>query len=206
MTVSEISAAELVERLKRKAPEYLDLVTAETDDDFEKAFTGIIDVAMRYLEQNSKNFVDLKEDGLSAALAGRITIPGLTVSQEKNSNGHVDITIEADHCTPARVKLGEAKIYDGPAYHIKGISQLLGRYTTGRESAGFLLIYVREANIKQKIEDLEGALNEKRPENQVGKCKKHTLQWSLQTKHRHSSGEVLDLSHLGCNLHRPGGD
>ena len=33
---------------------------------------------------------------------------------------HVDITITADHCVPVRKKLGEAKIWDGPEYHIKG--------------------------------------------------------------------------------------
>ena len=41
-------------------------------------------------------------------------MPGLTVAQETNSNGHVDLTIEADHCTPARVKLGEARLLRWP--------------------------------------------------------------------------------------------
>ena len=125
--VAKGSAEDLIERLKRKAPEYLDLLTAETDEEFEKAFTAVLGKAVTHLEKNKKKFSGLDEEGLSGILAGSLTIPGLTVTQETNSNGHVDLTIEADHCTPARVKLGEAKIYRSPGYHIKGIGQLIGR-------------------------------------------------------------------------------
>src|SRR5215472_6896991 len=91
------SAAELVERIKRKAPAYLDLLTAETDDEFEAAFVVILEGAIHHLEKNKKNFASLGEEGLSGALAGTLSVPGLTVTQETNSNGHVDLTIEADH-------------------------------------------------------------------------------------------------------------
>lgn len=127
MTQSKNSAAEYFERLKRKAPEYLDLLIAETEAEFESAFTPLLERAVSYLESNKRNFAKLDEEGLSAALRGWLSIPGLTVTQEMNSNGHVDLTIEADHCVPARKKLAEAKIYSGPSYHIKGIGQLLGR-------------------------------------------------------------------------------
>ena len=39
------SAAELFDRLKRKAPEYLDLITATTDAQFEEAFTALLEKA-----------------------------------------------------------------------------------------------------------------------------------------------------------------
>jgi hypothetical protein len=194
------SAAELIERLKRKAPAYLDLLTAETVDEFEAAFCVILEGAVQHLEKNKKNFETLDEEGLSAALAGRISIPGLTVTQETNSNGHVDLTIEADHCSPARVKLGEAKIYSSPSYHIKGINQLIGRYTTGREIPGLLLNYVRKEDIKGITAQLRAKMNEKLPEKQIGPCEDHKLKWSLTTKHKHSSGEVIAIGHIGCNL------
>jgi hypothetical protein len=142
------SAAEYFDRIERRAPAYLDLLTAETDEEFETAFTAILGGAIHHLEKNKKNFQKLDEEGLSAVLAAALTIPGLIVTQEANSNGHVDLTIEADHCTPSRIKLGEAKIFSSPSYHIKGISQLLGRYTTGREAAGLLINYVRKPDIK----------------------------------------------------------
>jgi len=201
MTPRENSAAELIERLKRKAPAYLDLIIAETDEEFEAAFTTILETAVTHLEKNKKKFAKLDEEGLSGVLAGTLSIPGLTVTQEPNSNGHVDLMIEADHCTPARIKLGEAKIYSSPSYHMKGISQLLGRYTTGRETPGLLLNYVRKPDIKGITTKLKAEMDKKLPENQTGPCEEHTLKWSLQTKHAHSSGEEVSLSHIGCNLH-----
>ncbi len=195
------SAEDLIEMLKRKAPEYLDLLTATTDEEFEAAFTAVLGKAVHHLEKNKKNFAKLDEEGLSGVLAGTLTIPGLTVTQETNSNGHVDLTIEADHCTPPRTKLGEAKIYRSPSYHIKGIGQLLGRYTTGRETQGLLLSYVRKPNIKRITAQLKAKMDEDRPENQTAPSEDHTLQWSLCTTHGHSSGENISLSHVGCNLH-----
>lgn len=201
MTHDPNSAFDLFDRVKRKAPAYLDLLTAETAEEFETAFTVILEGAVRHLEKNKKNFQELNEEGLSAVLAAALSIPGLTVTQETNSNGHVDLTIDADHCTPARTKLGEAKIYSSPSYHMKGIGQLLGRYTTGRETRGLLINYVRRPDIKAIMVKLKREMDEKLPENQTGPCEDHALQWSLLTKHKHSSGEVVSVGHIGCNLH-----
>jgi hypothetical protein len=191
----------LFARIKRKAPAYLDLLSAETDKQFDAAFTALLEDAVHYMEKNKKNFQKLNEEGLSAALAGALSIPGMTVTQEANSNGHVDLTIDADHCRPARIKLAEAKIYASPSYHIKGIGQLLGRYTTGREMSGLLINYVRKPDIKAIVTTLKTEMDKKLPENQVGPCEDHALKWSLLTKHRHSSGEIVSVGHIGCNLH-----
>jgi hypothetical protein len=118
VTTNADSYLALIERIKRKAPAYLDLLTAETDDQFEAAFAVVLENGIRRLERNKVNLQMINEVGLSCVLAGFLEIPGLTVTQESHSNGHVDLTIEADHCLPARVKLAEAKIYDGPVYHI----------------------------------------------------------------------------------------
>jgi hypothetical protein len=203
MTTTPDSEVELMERLKRKSPAYLDLITAESDAEFEKAFITILEGAVSHLEKNNKNFAKLDEEGLSDALAGCLTMPGITVTQETNSNGHVDLTIEADHCTPARVKLGEAKIYKSPSYHIKGISQLIGRYTTGRELPGLLLNYVRKKDIKGITATLKAKMDKDLPEQQVGPTLDHTLKWSLITKHKHSFGEDVEIAHIGFNLFVP---
>lgn len=194
------SAADLIERLKRKAPAYLDLLTSETEAEFEAAFTTILGMAVSHLEKNKKHYSKLDEEGLSGVLAGALSMPGLTVTQETNSNGHVDLTIEADHCTPARVKLGEAKIYSSPSYHMKGIGQLLS-YHTGRETPGLLISYVRKPYIQSITANLKAAMDKKLPENQTGPCEDHILDWSLRTKHKHVSGKIVSLSHIGCNLH-----
>lgn len=195
------NAHELVERIRRKGPEFLDLMCAESDEEFEAAFDALLDKAVRGLETNAKNFKALDEEGLSGALALALTIPGLTISQETNSNGHVDLTIEADHCTPARVKLGEAKIYNGPKYHIEGLEQLLNRYMTGREGRGLMIEYVKKPNIKDKISRIRKTMNSLRPVNQSGVTKDYVLNWSFISRHTHSSGEMLQVAHIGCNLY-----
>ena len=100
MSKSLSNAYDYIEIIARKAPEYLDLLTAETDEDFESAFDALLEKAVDHLEINNKNFESLGEVELSAVFAARLSIPGISVSQEKHSNGHVDLTIEADHCTP----------------------------------------------------------------------------------------------------------
>ena len=194
------NAHELVEILKRKAPEYLDLLTAETDAQFEVAFDLLLEKAVSHLETNKTLYANLDEEGLSAVLAGALAVPGLTVTQETHSNGHVDLTIQADHCRPARKKLGEAKIYNGPAYHFGGLEQLLGRYTTGREGRGLLIEYYRKGDIAGLVTKLREEMDNDRPCKQQGQTGDHTLKWSFLSAHGHSSGETVNVGHVGCNL------
>jgi hypothetical protein len=124
----------------------------------------------------------------------------MTVTQETNSNGHVDLTIEADDCVPPRKK-AEAKIYSGPEYDTQGLEQLLGRYTTGREGRGLLIEYVRKRNIAGLVEKLRKKMDDERPQKQKGPTTAHPLKWSFITTHGHASGEDLQVGHVGCNLY-----
>lgn len=191
----------LVERIRRRSPVYLDLLTSETDAEFEKAFEPILGSAVARLESNSRNFESLDENGITAALALAITIPGLDVTQETNSNGHVDITIQTENTHPIRKKLGEAKIYNGKAYHISGLEQLIGRYSTGREGRGLLIVYFKCPNIANHVTRLRGDLDIELPMKQQGACRDHCIRWSFLSGHLHSSGELLEVWHIGCNLY-----
>lgn len=195
------SLFDLVEIMRQKAPEYMALLTAHSEAEFDKAFDAMLEKAVLRLEQNSKNFAALDEVGLSGCLAASLSMPGLSVIQEANSNGHVDITIDADHCVPARRKLGEAKIYKGPEYHVQGLGQLLQRYTTGREGRGLLIVYVRAKDISGLIKKIRQKMDDEHPCDQQGKTVDHTIRWSFLSSHAHSCGDVLDVSHIGCNLY-----
>jgi hypothetical protein len=107
---------------------------------------------------------------------------------------------------PIRKKLGEAKIYDGPEYHLKGLQQLLGRYTTGREGRGMLIVYVRKKNIASLIKKLREKMDADLPCQQQGEATDHAIKWSFITKHAHSCGENLEVGHIGCNLFIEGSD
>jgi hypothetical protein len=194
----------LSEMMRKKAAEYFDLLAARTDAEFEAAFDALLERAIAHLEKNRKNFEQLDEVGLSGCLAAALSIPGLTVTQEAHSNGHVDITIEADHCVPMRRRLGEAKIYRGPEYHVQGLSQLLKRYTSGREGRGILIVYVRKPDISGLLDNIRKKMDLDHPCEQQGKTIDSGFKWSFLSKHAHSCGDILDVSHVGCNLyHEP---
>lgn len=190
----------VLKRIVRKAPEYYDLLTAASDAEFERAFTAILQRAVQNLETDADNFETLNELGLTAVLAAGLSVPGLTVTREAHSNGHVDLTIDADHCVPVRRKLGEAKIYSGYAYHVKGLTQLLGRYTTGRELGGLLLVFVKKRGIATLVQDLRKEMDTKKPCEQSGHTRNHTLRWSFESTHTLATGDPHEVSHVACNL------
>lgn len=206
MTVAENTLLGLTDLLTRKAPELLDLFCAETERQFDIALDSFVERAIMHLEANSKNFAPLDEAGLSGVFAAAIQMPGLTVTQEPHSNGHVDIIIQADHCTPARKRLCEAKIYDGPEYHISGLNQLLNRYATGREGRGIVLSYVRKKNISALVASIRERMDQKLPCGQAGITTDHILKWSFLSSHNHACGEVLEVCHVNCNLYFEGAD
>jgi hypothetical protein len=201
MSAPENSLLNLMELNKQKAPEYYNLISATDDAEFEKAFDAILERAVSQLEENKNDFESLTETGLSSALTMALSMPGLSATRETNSNGHVDITVVADHCSPIRKKLGEAKIYDGPEYHLGGLKQLLGRYTTGREGRGMLVVYFRKKNIAGLVQKLRDRMDADLPYSQQGPTANHGIKWSFLSKHKHSCGEHLEVGHIGCNLY-----
>jgi len=190
--------AELTAWLEKHDPDYLNLITAATDEEFDVALIPFFQKAIDHMESNSKNFRLLGETGLTAAFVGCINGFGLLATQETNSNGHVDVIITGYLCTPKQKRLGEAKLYDGYVYHVGGLKQLLG-YMTGRAS-GYLLNYVRKKNIVTHVKTLRDEMDVKLPCQQSGSCTDHKLMWSFCSVHNHSSGEQVKVSHIGFNL------
>jgi hypothetical protein len=190
--------ADVTAWLEKYEPDYLNLVTATTEDEFDAALIPLLAKTIDHLESNSKNFKDLGETGLTAAFAGRLSGFGLRVTQETNSNGHVDVTITGYLSSPEQKRLGEAKLYDGYAYHIGGLEQLLG-YMTGR-AGGYLLNYVRKKKIANLVKKLREEMDKKLPFQQSGACADHKLKWSFSSLHDHSSGAQVKVSHIGFNI------
>ncbi len=200
MNILSGTVMDLANRIMNRAPELLDLFTAETEQEFETAFDKWLQRAIVGLETNKLNFKRMDEVGLTGALALALYMPGVDVYQEANSNGHVDLLIEVGLGTRNWRKLGEAKIYNGPDYHIEGLKQLLGRYTTGRETRGLLIEYVRKVNIAGLMKKVRERMDELLPEAQKGMCTEYSIKWSFLSVHGHSCGEDLEIGHIGCNL------
>jgi hypothetical protein len=187
--------------MMRNAPALLDILTAQNNEQFEKAFELILEQAITSLERDKVNLSQLNEDALSGILVLAFNMAGLPTTRETHSNGHVDLTIDVGVGGPMRRKLGEAKIYDGPGYHVKGLDQLLKRYSTGRESRGLLIVYVKQANIAGLIKKLRDKMDSDKPLKQQGGTRDNSLRWSFISVHRHSCGEDLQVGHYGCNLY-----
>lgn len=203
MSDTEASLKQFVDAL---SPAQRDLLTAKTSREFNAAFSAIVLEAVRRLEKGSKNLGGLNEDGLSDVLSGFINgTNALTVTREESSNGHVDLTFKAGLCRPQREVLGEAKIFDYYNWHVSGLSQLVDRYSTGREDRGLLLEYVKKPGIKGLMENLRCEMDKKRPCKQIADCSNHETveQWSFCSSHTHSSGEEIEVWHFGCYLPEP---
>lgn len=199
--VQSDSLIDVVEKIRRKAPYFVDLMTASDEEAFNRALECHLDHCIRRLEADAKVMSNPGEEGFSAYLAASLTYPGLAATRETYTNGHVDITITAEHSSPLRQVLAEAKIWDGPAYHVKGLEQLLRRYSTGRDSGGLVITYVTQRDIATKVADLCTYLNQKKPCDQQGDANRLAYKWSLCSVHKHSSGELIRVGHFACNCY-----
>ncbi len=199
--MSESNLYNYVELIKKISRETLDLITANSDEEFDAAFDNWLTQAISKMEANKLNYDSLDENGLSAVLASTLSTGEISVTQEQNSNGHVDLTVKLNNSATPRTKLGEAKIWRGKEYHVKGLDQLLNRYTTGRECRGFVISYVKIKDIKGLFGDLRRHIDESKPFNLEGLCLDHNIKWSFLSRHKHNSGELIAICHIGCNLH-----
>lgn len=66
-----------------------------------------------------------------------------------------------------------------------------------------MLIYVRKKNISGIIEKLRNDMDTEQPESQQGTIMDDDLKWSLISVYQHSSGELIEVSHVGLDLHVP---
>lgn len=165
---------DLTNQLRQQSPEHLDLFASLSDDDFQFAFYSLLSKALAGLEESKKGFQSLDEPALSAVLRLAMLVPGLSVTLEQHSNGHADLTFESYRLGMARRILGEAKIHDGPKYHIDGVGQLLG-YMTGRELRGLMVIYMRKANGSLLMKKVRDTMDAEQPEEQQGATRSNNI-------------------------------
>jgi len=200
MSVDQNSLLAFCEFFRTRHPELLNVFASTTDGEFDIGIEGLLECAVDHLEKNANHLATLKEDAISAFLVAFLNMPGLRVTQEAHSNGHVDITIEAEHSPPIRRRLGEAKIYNGPVYHVQGLEQLLKRYTTGREGSGIIVEYVKQPAIRHLVNKVREHMDSTKPCSQNGTSIDHRIRWAFTTYHDHSSGESMRIVHVSCNL------
>lgn len=201
--MSKGTLKEYIDLTKKLSRPTLDMITAGSDAEFDVAFESWLIDCVSQMEADAKGLQNLNEDLLSSFLAAALRTGEISATREQNSNGHVDITITLNNSSPPRKKLGEAKIWRGNSYHIEGLGQLLGRYSTGRECRGFVISYVKQKDIANLFAQLKDYIDKSKPYDLQGMCKAHGVKWTFLSSHKHSSGEIVDVSHIGCNLYHP---
>lgn len=189
----------LFERISGTLPEALNTFRAQTPKGFVATSERLLADAVDHLESQGNYLRNSYEDTITSSVIGFFNRYGIRASSQTNSRGHVDIFIKHSFL-PGLEVCGEAKIWKGAGYHVKGLGQVLG-YCTGRTPYCFILEYVTEGNITDIVSKLRARLDGQLPEAQQGHANEHTsIKWALVTLHLHSSGKNMEVLHATANL------
>lgn len=178
------------------------LFEAKTAEEFDDFLDRHFEQCVQRMEAEAHHLNSDCEEKLSAFLAAALSMPGLSVVREGYSNGRVDLTIKSESMSSNERRLAEAKIYSGPNKHAEAIKQLVSRYSTGRQSRGYVLEYVKKPGIAEIVVKLRHKADLDLPVQQEGSTSNHQMKWAYRSDHRHISGELIHVVHINVNLHR----
>jgi hypothetical protein len=183
-------------------PELRKLFQANTPADFDAFLDLHLERCVQRMEAEAHHLNGDGEEKLSAFLAAALSLPGLSVVREGYSNGRVDLTIRSESLLSPEQRLAEAKIYNGPVYHVKAIDQLISRYSTGRQRVGYVIEYVKKPGIAGLVTTLRKHADNNLPVRQSGVTKNHSMQWAYVSEHNHLSEQLIRVVHVNVNLAR----
>ncbi len=173
----------------------------------ERDFTDAVEDALNYfvdrLESGRAQYSKLDEIGLSQTICELLNAASIPAAAEEHSNGHVDITVRHPRGLVFKY-LGECKIWQSVPYHLKGMSQLLNDYSSGRHQRGCCLEFVHIADCAGKLQMIRDHLDAEKPLDQDDSTEDHpVIKGGFVSRHTHASGWTVEVLHLACNLHDP---
>jgi hypothetical protein len=179
------------------------ILEASEAEGFDHHLEKHIEQCVGEMEAEAHHLNGDNEEKLSAYLAASLRHPGLGVRRESYSNGRVDLTIWQEGVAGGQERLAEAKIYDGPVYHIEALKQLITRYSTGRMRTGYVFEYIMKKGIATLVKGLRDHADKNKPVDQHGDTTAHAMKWAYESQHMHSSDELFRVVHVSVNLFRP---
>lgn len=186
--------------LEATNPAAAQVFVAESEDQFIEALEKAVNEAVVRLESGAKLLMTLDEPTLSWMLVGLLEAAGINASPETYHNGHVDVLVR--HPRRPLVSIGECKLHDGYAYHVRGCKQLLDRYSSGRSKRGFCLDFFQVAGMYKKLANLKESFRENKPLRQQGEPEPHaTIKGAFVSTHIHVTETPVEILHLGCNCY-----
>jgi hypothetical protein len=189
--------------LESKSPATPRVFFSENERDFIEAVDLALEIAIRRLEENAASHNGLGELTLSTMLSDLIQQALIPCEKEPYRNGHVDIAIS--HPFKQFQCLGECKIFNGYKTQWNGCDQLLHRYSSGRDSRGFVLGFFRQPEMYALLATLKARFDKEFPHEMKGSSTPHShIKGAFVTLHTHFTKTDIEVLHLGCNLHVPG--
>lgn len=195
-----LSANDFFAHMRRLNPEYVSVFESEDDGSFHEAVERLIQRALRTAETSRQEYRRLPEPGLSR-LVSALLAPATCAAPERHRNGHVDIVVEHPRGLPLTY-LVECKIWDGHARHRGGMRQLLGYATSYDRRAMCLAFFVNHQKMVFLLErlrvdvDADADLPAIPPSHAC-----EVFPGAFVSSHRHQSGTVLEIVHVGCDLY-----
>ncbi len=149
------------------------------------------------MEESDKDYSRMNEDTLSSIIEVALNQSFFFhATREQNSKGHVDITITAPNCLQKNqfCYKGEAKIWSGPKYALRGFDQLMGYLT--RHPNGFCMFYFQTKKCDPLFADWPPHLHKTRG------GKTSTLEPRFATtNHVHTdSGSQVEVDHYAAHF------
>ncbi|WP_241609031.1 hypothetical protein [Rosenbergiella australiborealis] len=179
---------------------------AATNDDFINQLYIDLDDAMYFLETQKHMYQDHKwgEDELTYTIIAFLQGRNYDAEHDTQHGGHVDILVKHHHGKFAWI--GEAKLWNGPAYVFGGWNQLSSRYGTGtlRDNHGGIIIYVKQRNSSDKFASWSNYLSE-RVEAIITPDTKNPLRFSSETMHP-ATNQPYFVRHMAVSLFHTTGD
>ncbi|WP_272971268.1 hypothetical protein [Comamonas terrigena] len=179
------------------------ILLAKDGSEFDSLLEQYIEQCVIGMEAEAHHLHPDSEEKLSAFLAASLRLPGLDVRREGYTNGRVDLTIRQEALLGGHVRLAEAKIYKGPAYHTEALQQLIKRYSTGRAPTGYVIEYFKQPGIETLVKKLRDHADGDKPVQQRGETADHQMKWAYLSLHEHDSDALLRVVHVNINLNRP---
>ena len=179
------------------------ILEANDTEEFDHYLERHIEQCVSVMEAEAHHLNRDSEEKLSGYLAASLRHPGLGVRRESYSNGRVDLTIWQEGVVGGQERLAEAKIYNGPVYHVEALKQLIKRYSTGRMRTGYVFEYVKKKGIATLVKGLRDHADKNKPLDQHGETTAHVMKWAYESQHMHSSDDLFRVVHVSVNLFRP---
>jgi hypothetical protein len=163
-------------------------------DDFLKCLYKDLDQIVDLIQENRELRQNDSEDRLTVEIVGHLKQLSYTAFHDPKIGGHVDILVQKK-----RFKwLGEAKIYNGPAYLWQGFQQLCTRYSTGdsNQSHGGIIVYFKNGNVRNFMSRWSNYLSTQNlPDFKAYSCQNRPL--AFYSEHIHvASGDIFTVRHV----------